>query len=104
MREPETLTELRDEILRQLEHSETVTIRLTEGDGVHELLESIQEGIDASRKQTHMKKENEIRSQIQQLEQIINLREDTGLPSCRLTEGFLLSWAWAWAWVVNDTK
>lgn len=45
MREPETLTELKAEILRQLEQSETVTITLTEGDGIHELLESITDGI-----------------------------------------------------------
>ena len=45
MREPETLKELKAEILRQLEKSETVTIILTEGDGIHELLESITDGI-----------------------------------------------------------
>lgn len=45
MREPETLRELKAEILRQLEKSETVTITLTEGDGIHELLESITDGI-----------------------------------------------------------
>ena len=45
MREPETLKELKAEILRQLEKSETVTITLTEGDGIHELLESITDGI-----------------------------------------------------------
>ena len=45
MREPETLTELRIEILHQLAKSETVVIKLTEGDGIHELLESIDNGI-----------------------------------------------------------
>ena len=45
MREPETLTELKADILRQLEKSETVTIKLSEGDGIHELLESITDGI-----------------------------------------------------------
>lgn len=45
MREPETLKELKSEILRQLEESETVTITLTEGDGIHELLKSITDGI-----------------------------------------------------------
>jgi hypothetical protein len=45
MREPETLRELKAEILRQLETSETVTIVLTEGDGIHELLASIEDGI-----------------------------------------------------------
>ena len=45
MREPETLKELKAEILRQLDRSETVTITLTEGDGIHELLESIADGI-----------------------------------------------------------
>ena len=45
MREPETLKELKAEIVRQLKRSETVTITLTEGDGVHELLESITDGI-----------------------------------------------------------
>lgn len=45
MREPETLTELKAEIIRQLQASETVVITLTEGDGIHELLESIDNGI-----------------------------------------------------------
>jgi hypothetical protein len=45
MREPETLKEMKAEILRQLKDSETVTIILTEGDGIHELLESITDGI-----------------------------------------------------------
>lgn len=46
MREPETLTELKEEILRQLERSETVTITLTEGDGIHRLLESMGDRIE----------------------------------------------------------
>lgn len=45
MREPETLSELYLEIVRQLEQSETVTIRLTEGDGIHELLGNIKDTI-----------------------------------------------------------
>ena len=44
-REPESLAELKAEILRQLAKSERVTIRLTEGDSIHELLESIRDGI-----------------------------------------------------------
>lgn len=48
-REPETLAELKAEILRQLAKSEVVTIRLTEGDGIHELLESITDGIEGTK-------------------------------------------------------
>lgn len=44
-REPETLSELKAEILRQLEKSETVKITLTEGDSGHELLEAIEAGM-----------------------------------------------------------
>ena len=44
-RAPETLGELKKEILRQLDTSEVVTITLHEGDDVHELLESISSGI-----------------------------------------------------------
>jgi hypothetical protein len=40
-REPETITELRDEIAHQLHHKGHVRIDLTEGDSVHELLESL---------------------------------------------------------------
>lgn len=43
MREPETIEELYIEICRQLELGETVTITLTEGDGVHELLRELGE-------------------------------------------------------------
>ena len=49
MREPETLSELKTEILRQLDEGEEVVITLTEGDGVHELLESISDGISGTR-------------------------------------------------------
>ena len=48
-REPETLSELHNEIIAQLEVSEVVTITLTEGDGIHELLESIAENMEATR-------------------------------------------------------
>ena len=44
-RTPETLGELKKEILRQLDTSEVVTITLHEGDDIHELLESISSGI-----------------------------------------------------------
>ena len=44
-RPPETLGELKKEILRQLDTSEVVTITLHEGDDIHELLESISSGI-----------------------------------------------------------
>ena len=48
-REPETLTELKAEILRQLKMDVlTVTIKLTEGDSIHELLESITDGIEGT--------------------------------------------------------
>ena len=50
-REPETLTELKAEILRQLKMDVlTVTIKLTEGDSIHELLESITDGIEGTAK------------------------------------------------------
>lgn len=49
MREPETLSELKSEILRQLEDGEDVVIKLTEGDGVHELLASISDGMNGTR-------------------------------------------------------
>ena len=45
-RAPETLGELKKEILRQLDTSEVVTITLHEGDDIHELLESISFGIE----------------------------------------------------------
>ena len=44
-RAPETLGELKKEILRQLDTSEVVTITLHEGDEIHELLESISSGL-----------------------------------------------------------
>jgi ABC-type uncharacterized transport system ATPase subunit len=48
-REPETLSELHNEILAQLKVGEVVTITLTEGDGTHELLESITSNMEATR-------------------------------------------------------
>ena len=48
-REPESLSELKAEILRQLAESEVVTVRLTEGDSIHELLESITDGIEGTK-------------------------------------------------------
>ena len=48
-REPETISELRNEILAQLEVGEVVTITLTGGDGIHELLESIDSNMEAER-------------------------------------------------------
>ena len=53
MREPETLKELLDEIARQNALSETVTITLTEGDGIHELMEDMQKAIDSQRGKEH---------------------------------------------------
>lgn len=48
-REPESLSELKVEILRQLAKSEVVILRLTEGDSIHELLESITDGIEGTK-------------------------------------------------------
>jgi hypothetical protein len=44
-RQPESLTELRDFILEQLETDTRVVINLAEGDDIHELLASIEDGI-----------------------------------------------------------
>jgi len=48
-REPESIKELRDEIVGQLKNGDTVNIELTEGDAVHELLESISSGIQGTK-------------------------------------------------------
>ena len=48
-REPETLRELYSEIVAQLREGEVVKITLTEGDGIHELLESMLDGMEGTR-------------------------------------------------------
>lgn len=48
-RKPETLQELYNEIVAQLEDSEIVTLTLPDGDSLHELLANIKEGINATR-------------------------------------------------------
>jgi hypothetical protein len=53
-RAPETLSELKGEILRQLDTSEVVTITLLEGDAIHELLESISSGIKGIKLQNQL--------------------------------------------------
>lgn len=45
-RQPENLKELKELILEQLKHSEKVTICLSEGDDIHELLASIDDGMN----------------------------------------------------------
>lgn len=49
MKQPVTLTELRDEIMRQLESSKVVTIKLAERGFLYELIASINDGIEGTK-------------------------------------------------------
>jgi len=48
-RQPESLQELHDFIIYQLRTSDKVTINLSDGDDMHELLESIADGMRGTR-------------------------------------------------------
>lgn len=79
-RQPESLKELKElilEQLEQLEHSEIVSIQLGEGDDIHELLESIDDGMKNTKAAN---KVADLESKIKRLEKDLeDWQEDCGV-------------------------